>query len=370
MLSLTSGSNCDVCAEEYGQHRQPYCIPCGHVLCLSCCNGIVQRTASRTSPVCPFCRENFTSDTVRLIRLDYALHGRGRGNTFSSVESTSPVHAKFQDMRSRDAVGRLEQRVAAIASTKVPVSEVKELYADLQRFLSSDPAKTPSIALSCSLLKAILSNNQAHNEQLTALRASEKVLTSQLREKDESLKQMDTRARGLQNQLTGARTELSTARPFANGFSSASTSPNSTAPNTPATSPRASNPSVLPSPNTMYAMNPPSRTPSTNSARFAAMQGHHRSISASPSPMTGPPRRSQTPAPAQPFRSQTPGLRSQTPGPGGNAHSGFRMPNMLSPAKRMFSSPPMSRSSSDETEHGGHHERWLPPQKMQVGLAL
>lgn len=29
MITLSPGSLCDVCAEEYGPHNYPHCIPCG-----------------------------------------------------------------------------------------------------------------------------------------------------------------------------------------------------------------------------------------------------------------------------------------------------------------------------------------------------
>src|SRR5436190_12889022 len=29
MLTLSPGSSCDVCAEEYSPHSMPHCIPCG-----------------------------------------------------------------------------------------------------------------------------------------------------------------------------------------------------------------------------------------------------------------------------------------------------------------------------------------------------
>jgi hypothetical protein len=42
----------------------------GHVLCLSCCNKILDTTPSSLVPACPFCREQFSRSTVRLIRID------------------------------------------------------------------------------------------------------------------------------------------------------------------------------------------------------------------------------------------------------------------------------------------------------------
>jgi hypothetical protein len=42
----------------------------GHVLCLSCCNKILDTITSQPVPAWPFCREPFSHDAVRLIRID------------------------------------------------------------------------------------------------------------------------------------------------------------------------------------------------------------------------------------------------------------------------------------------------------------
>jgi hypothetical protein len=42
----------------------------GHVLCLSCCTKILDTTPPSLVPTCPFCREQFSRGTVRLIRID------------------------------------------------------------------------------------------------------------------------------------------------------------------------------------------------------------------------------------------------------------------------------------------------------------
>jgi hypothetical protein len=92
MLTLESGSSCDVCMDDFGPRKLPHCIPCGqpslyptleklslnlphplsgHVLCLSCCNNILDNTTSRLAPVCPFCRQEFFRGAIRLIRIDF-----------------------------------------------------------------------------------------------------------------------------------------------------------------------------------------------------------------------------------------------------------------------------------------------------------
>ncbi|KAF8273153.1 hypothetical protein EI94DRAFT_1564663, partial [Lactarius quietus] len=72
VLTLKPCSLCDVCTDEFSPHNLPHCISCSpHVLCSSCCNTILEKTTSCLSPACPFCREQFTHSTVRLIRIDF-----------------------------------------------------------------------------------------------------------------------------------------------------------------------------------------------------------------------------------------------------------------------------------------------------------
>lgn len=81
MLTLNADSVCDVCAEEYGPFNLPRCIPCGHVLCAECASTIIQKTSQRLQPACPFCREHFTEDGVRVIRIDFSgSSGGGNAN--------------------------------------------------------------------------------------------------------------------------------------------------------------------------------------------------------------------------------------------------------------------------------------------------
>ena len=71
MLTLDTDSVCDVCADEYGPFNLPRCIPCGHVLCDACANTIVKKTSDRQKPLCPFCRDPFALEDVRVIRIDF-----------------------------------------------------------------------------------------------------------------------------------------------------------------------------------------------------------------------------------------------------------------------------------------------------------
>ncbi|KAH8110185.1 hypothetical protein DFH11DRAFT_1622725, partial [Phellopilus nigrolimitatus] len=90
MLTLNPDSVCDVCAEEYGPFNLPRCIPCGHVLCESCATTIVEKTSPRLQPACPFCREHFTTDTIRVIRIDFS-QSSGGGTSGPSTSSAEPL---------------------------------------------------------------------------------------------------------------------------------------------------------------------------------------------------------------------------------------------------------------------------------------
>lgn len=176
MLTLSPGSACDVCAEEYGPQCMPHSVPCGmqyfrpfprffltsppgHVLCASCCTNIVEKTSSRLSPVCPFCREAFTPDSVRLIRMDFATSGwstpRRHPNFENGSDFTGELLAKRteqllrSDSRPKSEVRRLEDKVAKIAAKKCSVEEVSALQQELESVLKSgkdEQVRRPLIA--------------------------------------------------------------------------------------------------------------------------------------------------------------------------------------------------------------------------------
>jgi len=179
MLTLEPGSLCDVCADEFGPRNLPHCIPCGHVLCLSCCNNILEKTTSRLPPACPFCREQFTRGTVRLIRMDFNGPSSGWSTPRRSpnsprpplieddfpndlLKASAPAFPDFGETRARD--GRmLESKVARVASKKCSVEEVTALQQEVDRWLTEVTAADASSALYLSslLLKAILANHVA-----------------------------------------------------------------------------------------------------------------------------------------------------------------------------------------------------------------
>jgi len=187
MLTLEPGSLCDVCADEFGPRNLPHCIPCGHVLCLSCCSNILEKTTSRLAPACPFCREQFTRGTVRLIRIDFNGPSSGWSTPKRSPNSPRPplIEDDFPndlllkastpalpdpgETRSRE--GRmLESKVARVASKKCSVEEVNALRQEVDRWLTEAVVADASSALHLSslLLKAILANHVAFSDATKA----------------------------------------------------------------------------------------------------------------------------------------------------------------------------------------------------------
>lgn len=185
MLTLSSGSACDVCAEEYGPQCMPHSIPCGvsfflffffcafsrpsstgHVLCASCCTTIVEKTSPRLSPACPFCRESFTADAVRLIRMDFTTSGWSTPRRYPHFETGSDFTGELlakrtaqllrfdSDPRSKSETRRLEDKVARIAAKKCSVEEVSALHKELEDWLRSgkeDQVRRLSVAYAHSI---------------------------------------------------------------------------------------------------------------------------------------------------------------------------------------------------------------------------
>jgi hypothetical protein len=234
MLILEPGSLCDVCADEFGPRNLPHCIPCGppalylprkifaqpplphpgHVLCLSCCDNILEKTTSRLSPACPFCREQFTRGTVRLIRIDF--NGPSSGWSTPRRSPNSPRPPLIEDDFTNDLLlkasapafpdpgegrareGRvLESKVARVASKKCSVEEVSTLQKEVDRWLTevsaADAVRAPSssahrssltrshiqssaLYLSSLLLKAILANHVAFSESSKVAKHAEATL--------------------------------------------------------------------------------------------------------------------------------------------------------------------------------------------------
>lgn len=122
MLTLNPESVCDVCADEYGPFNLPRCIPCGlsffflfffsdihlthhhhfipgHVLCETCSLRIVEKTSPRLAPACPYCREPYTTDSVRVIRVDYASPSNSASNSRAASRAASPAPRAWRSPR-------------------------------------------------------------------------------------------------------------------------------------------------------------------------------------------------------------------------------------------------------------------------------
>jgi hypothetical protein len=183
----------------------------GHILCLSCCNNILEKTTSRLPSVCPFCREHFSRGTVRLIRIDFNGPSSGWSTPRRSPNSPRPPLIEddfpndfplkgsapsFPDSgETRAREGRmLESKVARVASKKCSVDEVTALQREVDRWLTevtaADAVRAPSssaqsssltswhiqstaLSLSSLLLKAILANHVAFLETAKAAKHSE-----------------------------------------------------------------------------------------------------------------------------------------------------------------------------------------------------
>lgn len=223
MIALSPGSLCDVCAEEYGPHNYPHSIPCGHILCLSCCNNIIEKSSTRRAPCCPFCREAFTADSIRIMRVDYTPTSsgwstpRGGANGIHEViiesDSEDTISA---GLKAREQAKRLEYKVARVAGKKCSVEEVSSLHKELQDWLSSAKVKPreqlSSLELSAALLRAILMNHHAHSEATRLSRQTEAELTRQLEEAERLRGKLEAELRSLRAEYSQLAQEHQSAR--------------------------------------------------------------------------------------------------------------------------------------------------------------
>ncbi|KAL1944046.1 hypothetical protein VTO73DRAFT_3864 [Trametes versicolor] len=358
MITLSPGSLCDVCAEEYGAHNLPHSIPCGHVLCLNCCNNIIKKTPSRLTPACPFCRVQFSSDAIRLIRIDFGSGWSTPKKT--TIEAHDHIDIGEDDVllfnpgtvKTRAEARRLESKVAKVAAKKCSVEEVTTLHRELQEWLNSDKLdeQTSSLQLSAALLRAILVNHVAHSEATRMAKNVEANLRERLEDAQNDKEKLEAELRSIRSQYSQKAQEAQTLRAELNRSKVKSAAPSLGVPATPP-------PSSVPS-----GMISPPRPPSTMSGS--------RSGATSP---TSPTRTSYTPSfqsplarPALPMhsrttsmhvsahRSMTPSVRSGTPLVSG---ADIARPATIPPKpRRMSMSTPTptkmmrSSSSSDEKE--------------------
>ncbi|TBU45426.1 hypothetical protein BD309DRAFT_860138 [Dichomitus squalens] len=369
MITLSPGCLCDVCAEEYSPHNLPHSIPCGHVLCLNCCNNIIKKTPARLAPACPFCRVQFASDNIRLIRIDY---GSGwstpvRSPKHPTIETPS-IDVGEDDvlllnpgtLKTRAEARRLESKVAQVAAKKCSVEEVTTLHKELQDWLTSDKVdeQTSSLQLSAALLRAILVNHVAHSEATRVAKAVESHLRERLEHADMEKEKLEAELRSLRAQYSQKAQELQTLRAEVNRAKIKSVASTLGVPATPPPREMSSTP------------NPGMITPPRPQSVSTASAGS-RSGATSP---TSPTRTSYTPSFPSPLarhpapslharttslhvgqRSMTPSVRSGTPLVSG---ADIARPATIPPKTRrmsMSSTPTPSKmsrstSSSDEKE--------------------
>ena len=118
-------------------------------MCLSCCEKIISKTSPRLSPACPFCRDHFTRENVRVIRIDFGTNGHSTPKRvlLDAPDIVTDIFSRRDDLkltepvapRSREDVRRLELKVARVAAYKSSVEEVSTLHQELQTWLAAEP---------------------------------------------------------------------------------------------------------------------------------------------------------------------------------------------------------------------------------------
>lgn len=400
MLTLKSGSACDVCAEEYAPQCLPHSIPCGHVLCASCCSAIVEKTTPRLQPACPFCRESFSPDSVRLIRMDFTTSGWSTPRRYPHFEPGSDFIGELlakrtehllrfdPDPRSKSEARRLEDKVARIAAKKCSVEEVSALQKELEDWLKTvkDDQQHSALFLSAALLRAILMNHLVHSEASRTAKSNELALKSKIENLEFMHHALDVQHNRQKKLLEQKNHECQQLRSLASshGVPLPLTTPPS-ADSTPPASPRATSPTSYSRFGSLHSRSisttPRPITPATPS-HLSRSQTSQKTLPRSVTPAVATPR-SYTPAPVS-TRSMTPGpgshyssasayaSRSQTPAPA-SAHSHSHTysaavpPLPTSPKHRRLSqsSPPkIVRSTSEEKADA--RQRWIPPSDTRV----
>ncbi|KAF9044308.1 hypothetical protein BJ165DRAFT_1405147 [Panaeolus papilionaceus] len=398
MLTLSPGCSCDVCAEEYSATRLPHSIPCGHVLCAPCITQIGDKTPPRLQPACPFCRETFTPDAMRVVRMDFSTSGWSTPrrapalDTFNSFNSEM-LHRKTERLVSGNGgfnafgggggrkadVARLEDKVQRIAKKKCSVEEVSAVYKELEEFVLGAKDDVPtSLCLSAALLHAILTNHHAHSESSKNAKNTEMGLRRQVEELEGEVRsgELDVpKARRMETSLGGGgypkvpcstmwihnsdrvvectqlRQEISQLRALATtlgGNIPESLSPSRSLSPTPTSTPQSTSPTPYSSANAGAISSASAQAAGmTPVSRFSSM--HSRSLS-----MSGG--RPTTPAsPVSPTRSHTPAVsstsspRSHTPGPNSSAPRSHT-PGPTSSSARSHTPGPLSSASAQAAQ--------------------
>ncbi|KAI0646283.1 hypothetical protein C8Q79DRAFT_1000659 [Trametes meyenii] len=359
MITLSPGSLCDVCAEEYGPHNLPHSIPCGHVLCLNCCNNIIHKTPSRLTPACPFCRVQFSSDAVRIIRIDYGS-GWSTPNPKSPKSATIEAHDIGEDdvllfnpgtLKTSAEARRLESKVARVAAKKCSVEEVTTLHKELQAWLSSDKLdeQSSSLQLSAALLRAILVNHVAHSEATRIAKNVETNLRERLEDVHHEKEKLEAELRSLRTQYSQKAQECQTLRAEINRAKIQAAAPTL---GVPATPPPSSTPSGMTSPPRPQSVSTTSGSRSGATSPTSPTRTSYAPSFQSPLARAALPMHTRTTSLVAGHRSMTPSVRSGTPLVSG---ADIARPSTIPPKpRRMSMSTPtptkMTRSSSSSDE--------------------
>ncbi|EED82735.1 predicted protein [Postia placenta Mad-698-R] len=174
------------------------------------------------TPSCPFCRVPFTSDGVRLIRVDFPSAGAGAAHsgystpTSAARRALSPMPTPAVDadddvllyspgrdrehplsLSARSEAKLLEHRVAKVATKKCSVEEVVTLQRELQDWLRADGKHDDQAALklSAALLRAIILNHTAHTQATEHAKSVEAALKEKLDEVQAAKDQLEAELR-------------------------------------------------------------------------------------------------------------------------------------------------------------------------------
>lgn len=143
MLSLGSGSVCDVCLEPFGRNQKAPCsIQCGHVFCVECVHSLIDHGTAAHSillsysclnhiarPTCPLCRVHFEARSVIKLHIDVD----SARSSPSSASQAIPTGAAEQEAR------RLQEAIASVANEGTTEPRLRQLIAECKTFLSSQP---------------------------------------------------------------------------------------------------------------------------------------------------------------------------------------------------------------------------------------
>ncbi|KDR79230.1 hypothetical protein GALMADRAFT_63602 [Galerina marginata CBS 339.88] len=145
MLSLTTGSSCDICFERFGQDRKaPTSIACGHVFCNAC--------ISQISRLCPLCRTPFDQRTCIKLHVD--------------LETEQQPGCSPEDVQRAQ---KLQQSIASIADDGISEANLRQLIQEGKTFLHSQPRNLHKdlrvahrmISYLCEVKATLRSQNQA-----------------------------------------------------------------------------------------------------------------------------------------------------------------------------------------------------------------